>query len=760
MIELAMLSGFWDPIIDIFNDMLSAVSSIVITPIAALLYTLQIGFFVLMDFVQLLFRKIAGLDSYFYMGEEQKGDMVMDFIMDPTVLGVFFSVLVVAIILLFVTTFVAIVKSEITEKGANPKGPIIGRALKSILYFAMVPVVSILGIYMANVFLKTLDQATMVNKATTLSGMVFSAASHDANRARNNSELAKTFAADFQNTSASMNQEEIAQIIDEAFAQAQLRVNSNGSYPSNPYDQEYMFAANILLQTEIMELYPRFDYCCFPQVFYYYDLLFGYDYLIGFIGGFIACSLLLSTCLGCMQRIFELTILFVISPPLIAMMPVDGGSKYNSWRGEFIKRVMALYGPIIGLNLAFMILTMLGNVTLFPDTPAYAVFNRLVKMFFMIVCLISVKEFSGMISGLIGSNDALSQGESKKEATTKMAGKIGTAGVQMAKRGVGALANSDKMGYDKDGNKEKGAQAWMARRVGSALKPGKGVGEALSKAGGFGQELLGSGLDVLNKSTAGAILKTAGLDKYTDVNKMNEAKGFGQALLSSGVKWDTENMEFKDKKTGYADRAKEASEAKAAKDAAEADYAKEQNLIKMRLKEYTEEGSAATAQQRAELANHEEIMKNQVPLSDARARSEAIYNDKVDKEDKDLYVSNLNAEIAQLDADIKSGKFDAEELPVKQAKLENLQAQQEHLKLDATNGGIQDNILDIEMLMRSIKDGTIKVEQVNNGSETILQSLNERLGELNATMKESKGEIIGVANKLDTIIKTRKDDGK
>ena len=205
-----------DPIVNLFTTLVNALASIFITPIAGILYTLQIGFFLLMDCIQLIFRKIAGLDTYYYSGEAQTGDPVLDFIMDPTVLGVFFSVLIVAIILLFVTTFVAIVRSEITEKGANPKGPIFGRALRSILYFVMVPVVSILGIFMANVFLKTLDAATNLSEKDTLSAMVFQAAAYDGNRARNNPDLAAAFAPDF-GLSSSMSQADIANAIDEAF---------------------------------------------------------------------------------------------------------------------------------------------------------------------------------------------------------------------------------------------------------------------------------------------------------------------------------------------------------------------------------------------------------------------------------------------------------------------------------------------------------------------------------------------------------------
>ena len=547
-----------DPIVNLFTTLVNSLASIVITPIAGILYTLQIGFFLLMDCIQMIFRRIAGLDVYYYAGEEQTGDPVLDFIMDPTVLGVFFSVLIVAIILLFVTTFVAIVRSEITEKGANPKGPIFGRALRSILYFVMVPVVSILGIFMANVFLKTLDMATNPTEKDSLSAMVFQAAAYDGNRARNNADLAAAFAADF-GLSGSMSQADIANAIDDAFGAGALRETN---FPSNPYDQDYMFALTLTLQTTAMYAFSTYNYCCFPMVYYYYDLLFGYDYLIGFIGGFIACSVLLSTCLGCIQRIFELTILFVISPPIIAMMPVDNGSKYNTWRGEFIKRVMALYGPIIGLNLAFMILTIIGNYSMFPDTATYALFNRLVKMFFMIVCLISIKEFSGMISGLIGSSDALAQGEGKKEATTKMASKIGTAGVQMAKMGTATMSAMGNRISKYDGP-FKGIIGGMGRGMANFC-------DKMQKSKLEANKALGGALNVLNKSPAGQILKTAGLDKYTDIEKLNEAKGFGKELFAGGLEWDSEKREFKSKKDGWGDEADAAKKDDDAQKAAKA----------------------------------------------------------------------------------------------------------------------------------------------------------------------------------------------
>ncbi len=725
-----------DPIVNLFTTLVNSLASIVITPIAGILYTLQIGFFLLMDCIQMIFRRIAGLDVYYYAGEEQTGDPVLDFIMDPTVLGVFFSVLIVAIILLFVTTFVAIVRSEITERGANPKGPIFGRALRSILYFVMVPVVSILGIFMANVFLKTLDMATNPTEKDSLSAMVFQAAAYDGNRARNNPDLAAAFAADF-GLSGSMSQADIANAIDDAFGAGAERETN---FPSNPYDQDYMFALTLTLQTTAMYAFSTYNYCCFPMVYYYYDLLFGYDYLIGFIGGFIACSILLSTCLGCIQRIFELTILFVISPPIIAMMPVDNGSKYNSWRGEFIKRVMALYGPIIGLNLAFMILTIIGNYSMFPDTAAYALFNRLVKMFFMIVCLISIKEFSGMISGLIGSSDALAQGEGKKEATTKMASKIGTAGVQMAKRGTAAVSMmGDKLGKH-DGP------------IGTLGKGMSRVGGAMQKAQLEANKTLGGVFNKINDSSAGAILKTAGFDKYFDINKMNENKGFMKELMAGGLAWDDNKKKFdaaykvlgEDYK-GAGDIAKDNADKKTAKDAAEAAVAQQEvqkplekaqdlRMLADRLGVNTE-GTVNI--------NGKEAKFNQLSSAEQEQYLNALMNRGTSNAEKNILSKSIDDEITSLKNEryVKALTATPDELEGDafkeiDARISNLEQLKDALSQGPAAGGVQDNILDIENILRGLKAEGIPMKDsaMVSGMASIKDALDGKMGDIASSL--------------------------
>ena len=306
------IAGLGSRLSSALSSLVNSLLSCIITPIAMILYMLQVGFFWLIDCVQGIFRSMAGLDLYYYQGEEQSGDIVISIITSDTIMTIFWSVLVVAIMLLFVTTFVAIIRVEFTEKGAgNAKGPIVGRAIKSLAYFAIVPVVSIFGIWIANVFLRSFDEATS-NQSYALSTTVFFAASHDANRARsdagfadkirNNDQLAAALGINSSSTN-----EEVANAIDIAFLQ---RSATPGDHNMS-LDGDYMFAVRLIKGDSIY--IETFDCSNFSLTYYFYDLFLGYRYLIGFMGGFVAAVLLLTSCIAIIQRLYELAILFVVS---------------------------------------------------------------------------------------------------------------------------------------------------------------------------------------------------------------------------------------------------------------------------------------------------------------------------------------------------------------------------------------------------------------------------------------------------------------
>ena len=454
---------------------------------AAFLYTIQVGLFYIIDMVQTVFRRIAGLDVYWYKSgnsiDEHTGDIVESMLISDTVWTVFVSVLIAAIVLLFVFTIIAILKTELNEKD-NAKGPVIKQALKAIAYFVIVPVVCIFGVTLANIFLRTFDAATQTNGAVSISGQVFSAASYNANRVRNGHGLVGDYTDDeggwgrwaltkqrlsyitytereliydpvyetdeegnivyqdgtpvqkkdkngnpvyevrkneegkpvYKETTKSSigkdsSQAEIADFIDNCFVHKLEFGGTSGAGASiDPslykYDKKgYMAGYAHFIADSYEEKYSAFDKNQTALVYYYYDLL-SYNWLIGYLASFTIIMLLLNLMVGVIQRIFDLTILFIVSPAFIATMPIDNGSRYGKWRDEFVKRVLGCYGPIVGINLAFTILTLVQRIYIFgPSEPMSGLFNSLMQCVFVIVAILCVKDFGKLLNGLIGGQD-------------------------------------------------------------------------------------------------------------------------------------------------------------------------------------------------------------------------------------------------------------------------------------------------------------------------------------------------------------------
>lgn len=176
MFSFSMLNGLFDPVLNWFNALLYYVNVI-------LYYIIVGGIGKICDMCQALFRKFAGLDGMSLNGEE--GDIVMQFINNGRVQQVFWAMVILAVVLIFITSFVAIIKTEFDKNGNNNKRKVIGSALRGIVNFLIVPVVSIFGVIVGNALLKTLDGAlSSSGQQTLISNQMFVAGAYNANRVR------------------------------------------------------------------------------------------------------------------------------------------------------------------------------------------------------------------------------------------------------------------------------------------------------------------------------------------------------------------------------------------------------------------------------------------------------------------------------------------------------------------------------------------------------------------------------------------------
>ena len=411
-----------------------------------------------------MLRKVAGLDTYYIDGQGKTGDIALNFITTifdknprfPAIKNAFWALMIFAVLLLILVTIVTVIRQEYSpakdDKGKNDKSNIIKKSFKSLFMFLIVPVSCIFGLMLGDIILGTLDKITAggdTNTAilevkdisskiegtvnakgeltytyydifgygepattTTFSSMMFKTASYSANRARNDKNFAnKVISGQLTNFGIfnyAETGEDCAQLIDDAFAY-NIKLVDNNSNVIILGDMEGLAGEGpffTLKEGQKIENLSKFNV---SLVWYFYDL-WQFNFLIGFAFVIIGTKLLCSIVLGLMKRIIELVTLFVVSPPIIATMPLDSGKSFGNWKKSFLSKALGVFGAVIGMNLIFLVLPYVQNIDFFGDDRLFLI-NYIIQLIFVLVGISVVDGFIEMISKLFGDDNVLKGGQ-------------------------------------------------------------------------------------------------------------------------------------------------------------------------------------------------------------------------------------------------------------------------------------------------------------------------------------------------------------
>ena len=466
----------WDPF-SFLKDFISLIPK--------LLYLLTASVMALMDLAQLILRKFAGLDTY-YIGDgeiAQTGDIVLAFLQGifnknssfPALKNAFIAILILGVIMLVVTTIIAVIRQEympgaeeLKEKPTNSKYYVIARSVKSLFLFLIVPVSVVFGLMFSDILLKALDSVTTGGNASSVlilesgaqsqlvaettntgdttyvyydlfiggspttsvpfSGMVFKSSAYLANRVRIN----KTYAIDEATTmtyyqalksadgqlsnfgifNLADSPAEAAQMIDDAFA-SNVHLKTPGylitdTVPGSDVDSPIVFSSGEITN------FSKFNV---SLVWYYYDL-WQFNFLIAFAFLVICLKLFVKIVTGLMKRIIEMVALFLISPPVIAIMPLDNGRGFGEWKKNFMSKALMAYGAIIGMNLFFLVLPYINDIRFFGASTfdfthgsnVADMINLILSTLFIVTGLVVVESFIELTSTMIGSESAAKVG--------------------------------------------------------------------------------------------------------------------------------------------------------------------------------------------------------------------------------------------------------------------------------------------------------------------------------------------------------------
>ncbi len=449
----------------------------------------------------------SGMFSDLSSGSGNGGGIVYYFLTSQLVKNIFISILILAIFLLIIFTAMAFIKNAYDSKQKKWQD-IVGNAIKGLGNFILVPVLCLLGVWAANFLLQAINGATSASTSnTSLDRQLFIASAYDANRARrdgvdeseakhiaelyyknvgsgkdikNASELGLSFTFDplkvdpTLGSSAQTPPETTEGEQDEGGGTTQTPTTGSAAYSAEQFaevvDAIYSHGSgpNPWLADNNVGTTTTDDFYALVHV--NYILLAG--------GGIFILYALGGIAFGMVQRLFTLILLFVISPAICAMYPLNDGSTVQSWKQDFVKNTLSAYGAVAGMNL-FMALVpfinqieigtassasgSIGALSISPSTMLFDYTLGLAPILINIAALYMVKGFIGNLSSYIGGTDALSTGAGLMSNSLNRVKKgvghavKGVAGV--TKAGVGAFTAANRrrkagQAYDKTHEKD------------------------------------------------------------------------------------------------------------------------------------------------------------------------------------------------------------------------------------------------------------------------------------------------------------------
>ena len=420
----------------------------IMSVIGTILYPLFAIIFVVIDGVQHIFYAFAGIDKMSFNGQiigngdsglENDSGIVYFLMNHDIVKNLIMSILLLALFLIVVFTVMAFIKNVYAAKPKSWKD-IIGNAFKGLANFIFLPVCCLLGVWVGNILLKAIDGATSYKGSSSMGRKLFIASSYNANLFRctdgwgvtwgdlewllnhNMLDENKTFmeyhGITLQYTDR--NDRVLEKLPDNATDTEKAKREEEKAYYAELVDQAFA-------ETDISLI-------SHGRVGSYYSL-WQVNYLVLIVGGIFMLYILGSLAFGMVRRLFLILALFVISPGVCSLYPLDEGKAVGSWKTKFIEQVLSAYGAIAGMNIFYSLLPLIDRLSMFDGSVMSGGWggDEIVQLFVMVTGLMIVKEFISLISGFVGGEDAYGKGSSlMKSASKEVGGRVGktiTAGV-------------------------------------------------------------------------------------------------------------------------------------------------------------------------------------------------------------------------------------------------------------------------------------------------------------------------------------------
>lgn len=488
-------------VVPIIKVLLQVVISVIQYFGSAIFYELSVFILKLIDFVEVLFRALAGLSSNNgSMGagfslNGKSGDLLLQFITHKDVLDVFFACAIVGIFILMITTIFQIVKVEYTTEGANnSKTTILNKSFKALVNMLMIPIMVVLGVFIGNQVLELIDTATGGGENARISGCLWVTSASSA-MLKEKGTLATALEKVWVDFDDGTNAGEligagVSLAITEGFT-----VGLREIFPSDKKSLMESVTLGDPTNRDLVEsnfMSGKLKYSNLNDVVEYYNP-FEVNYLVLIFAGCLVLKALFNCCFGMIDRLYRCTALFIVMPLAVGMAPVK--DNLGSWRSSFISKALSAYGIIISMNIFFTIInvmlqidiTFTGDFKALPFPNSFMV--GLVKSLMVIVGCQMITKLAGDMGSYFGGGNAEADGAGLAKEATAGLQKAAAVGGSIA-MGAGGLALKAAKGAGGLANKLTGGAAGrLADKVGGGIR--KGVDAVVG--------LPGKGIDAIDK---------------------------------------------------------------------------------------------------------------------------------------------------------------------------------------------------------------------------------------------------------------------
>ena len=498
--------------------------------IGTIIYPLFGVIYSVIDLVERIFRAFAGTETVYVSGDQVTSGntgadtdtgIVYYLLRSDLVRNMFLAMLYLAIILLVVFTIMAVLKNMYQPQPKKWQD-IIASAIKGLGLFIIVPACSLLAVWVGNILLVAIDGATSgSNSSATMSGRLFIAASYTSNYIRSDAK-----GIDLQKHN------QVAALCDRCGIEIRAFQPTDGGL-----DTDYEYYASLVDDCFASEAMSAAR-CNWGDVNAHYAIV-HINFLTLAAGGIFMLFVLGSISFGMVKRLFMLVILFIISPIVCSMYPIDEGNAYKTWFGEFKKNLLSAYGAVAGMNLFLTIMPIVDQIQL-GTYGGNGDWVGLLQLILVIAGLFVVKDVISFISGLAGGDNSYSGGNS---LFVSVRGK--------AKSGLGVIGSGAKK------LRHGGSMAYQASKAAKAAG-GSGKAAFFKQAGSSVLSSLNSGLSKTTGLDFSGILKGGATKEEKDRLKDEEAFHRQTSILRGKATGNVNNdkyIELADK-LGYADSAK------------------------------------------------------------------------------------------------------------------------------------------------------------------------------------------------------------